>query len=100
MNVLVGLLQIIGATLEVVGVILTASQFVSVPLQQIPHILASALVRGELAQGSVEIAKLVGEKPIQFVQGLSLICLGFLVQFFAGLISLYLSLKASNLLVF
>jgi hypothetical protein len=78
--------MIVGLLVEMTGVVLMARQFANVRLKQLPGALVAALFRR--CDALVQIAKMSGDRPTDFVQGLGFACLGILIQASATLIDI------------
>lgn len=75
------LLQVVGLCAEVGGAILMAVQLISIarPLEW-PLVFLSGLWRGRTARDAIRLQALNRENKLAGLQGLSLICLGFVLQ--------------------
>lgn len=87
-------LQILGKAIEVIGVALTASKILHVPILESWRPFLAALWRGQDARDAIEISKLDEDDEVSVAQGTSLIMLGLLLQ-----ISLYIYDKVVNILM-
>jgi hypothetical protein len=88
MQVCSAIFQLIGGVLAVIGAVQMANGYVGVvPKRALLDLLFSALVKGDVAKGSVEVPP-PKENRLDSLQGLSLIGLGFLAQTIGTIFSL------------
>jgi hypothetical protein len=70
-----------GLVIEIVGVFFTASRFTKLLWYEIPWAFISSLWEGEAAKGAADIGEtLVGDRPLEVLQGITLIGLGLIIQ--------------------
>ena len=74
------LFEVAGVTLEVAGVLLMANVYTHVYVRQMPRVLVSALWRGSAARQAAGVAELFEERAIVSLQGLAVMCAGFLCK--------------------
>ena len=87
------ILEAIGAACALVGALLLANVYIGALSigGDLLSVLFSALWRGSLARGAVEVSSLTSEKRIASLQGLGFVFLGFLLQLAGYILQLALT---------
>ena len=82
------LCEVIGVALEVLGILLMANVYTHLLLRQMPLVLVSALWRGKPAHDAAGVAELFKERAVVSLQGLAVMCLGFLFKAIPSIVHL------------
>lgn len=75
------LLDVVGATLEVIGGLYLANRYLSrIKLRQIPWSIITVIWKGEPSEDMAFMAEISEELPIQSLKGIFCLILGFIVR--------------------
>ncbi len=80
------MLTCVGLMFEMCGAFLMCLRFTNVRYSQVPLVLITAIWRGKAAHSASDLADFTPEKNLSFVQGLSFVALGFVLQTIASLL--------------
>lgn len=82
-------LNILAASLELIGVLLLANHYLKIRIRKIPAILLSSLVGGKMSRAAANLARLADDDPIVSLRGLAFLASGFLVALLSNFIQIY-----------
>lgn len=86
---LANVLNIIAASLELIGAVLLANHYLKIRARKIPKVLLSALFGGKISKKAANLAQLADDNPVISLRGLAFLVLGFLVQLISNFVQMY-----------